>query len=151
MVSLLKGSWMKNINPMAVTQIRAAGTPMPGSRADKKLTKAQEDKRSKNDMIMETINKIEVSIHELKHLADQSEKAHRISALERHVILDILRQQFGAEIIESLMTKRAPHFGIEIQFKSEKVNDEQDNSNESNKGDTPISSPEGYEGPENYS
>jgi hypothetical protein len=143
---------MKDKNPLAVHQIRAAGTPMPGRRQAAQPSKLQLEKRTKNDAILEKLAELEKALFQLNHAIQQLHQAQRVSDLERHVALDLLGQQVGREAVESLMEKRAEHFGLQVSFQNEKVNEnEQDDSNEPDQGNTPLSSPEGYESPENYS
>lgn len=136
----------------AVESIRAAGTPMPGKKQGKKLTKEQMAKRSKNDMILERLSKIEEALSQVGPIIQQHEQQTRIGALERHVALQILEQQFGRELIESLMEKRAEHFGLKISYEKEKVdNDDQDDTDEPDSGSTDLPGDEEYEGSQEYS
>jgi len=138
-------------NPTGITQIRAAGTPMPGKKQDKKPSKAQAQKKSKNDLILERLAKVEQGLMQLSQVLQNHEQQVRIGGLERHVALNLLEQQMGREVIESLMQQRAPHFGLQISFDEQGDNDDQNDTDESSKGNASVPADEDYEGTEEYS
>ena len=138
-------------NPMAVQNIRAAGTPLPGKRQGKKPTKAQAEKQTKADMLIQRIAKLEQGMMQLSQVLQQHEQQVRIGGLERHVALAILEQQVGRETIESLMNQRAEHFGLKVSFDKEGEANDENSTNESDQGGSSVSANEEYTGTEDYS
>jgi len=124
---------------------------MPGKKQDKKPSKAQAQKKSKNDLILERLAKVEQGLMQLSQVLQNHEQQVRIGGLERHVALNLLEQQMGREVIESLMQQRAPHFGLQISFDEQGDNDDQNDTDESSKGNASVPADEDYEGTEEYS
>ncbi len=138
-------------NPMAINNIRAAGTQEPGRKQEKQPTKAQAGKRSKMDLLLERVTKLESALMQLSQVLQQHEQQNRVGALERHVCLYLLEQEKGRETIESLMAERAELFGLQISFDDkEKVEDDQNDTDEPDSSDPVVSESQEYESSENY-
>jgi len=153
----------KQNNPMKINQIRAEGTPLPGKRQKKQATKKQSKSLGRVGDIEAKIAEMEKnlisSFQQLNPALENMQKELRVRALETHVALDILGQNVcGREMIESLMKTRAPHFGLEIEYRKEAENQvkegdfiEEDTVNEPSEGCAIIPATEEYEGAKGYS
>ena len=102
-------------------------------------------------------NNIEKAFNELNPLLQNIQQEMRVRALETHVALDVLGQNVcGRESIESLMQQRAPQFGLQLEFRKEKVDEEGENndentSDESSEISAAVPPTEEYKGTEGYS
>jgi len=139
-------------NPLAVQQIRAAGTPMPGERQQKDKTKKQKASGNRNDMVMHKLQEHDEILHKIDSILQQLDQHNRVGSLERHVCLQLIAQNVcGEDVIRELMAERAENFGLSIKYGEEKVDEGQESeSSETDNGSENVSKAEEFEGVEGY-